>query len=83
MFKVGDKIRAKVNRHAYATYKDSILIVDKPCNPFYRDHVCYKEPGGTHNGWSAEFFELVERKDKPKTEVDFLDCFKENFSDGG
>lgn len=81
MFKVGDKIRSKKDTPAFKAYGDFIFIVDTPCKPGDHNHVCYKEPNGTHNGWCASWFELVNRT-KPITETDFLNCFKENFKEG-
>lgn len=80
MFKVGDKIRAKKNSMAYESYGKSILIVEKSCVPNDIRHVCYKEPNGKHSGWDAKWFELVDSK--PKSEIEYLDCFKNNFEDG-
>ena len=80
MFKVGDKIKAIKNGPAYKAYGEIIMVVDKTCSTSLTNHVCYIEADGHHNGWNANYFKLVERK--YRTEVDYLDCFKNNFKDG-
>ncbi len=88
-FKVGDKIRARKNTAAYDKYKDTIIIVDKPCamdNSLMGEdleHICYIDPlTNMHNGWNSKLFELAIDKIIPRSELDFLDCFQQNFKEG-
>jgi hypothetical protein len=82
-FKIGDRIKAKKGSKAYESYGNKICIVEETCDGSINtsDHVCYKDPiSFIHNGWTASFFELVDRPNR--TEVEMLDCFQNNFREG-
>lgn len=79
MFKVGDKVKID-NAISYGTSYYDIVYTVTSSRLSHTNVVDDKNINFCFPSW---FFKLVESKQKPISEVDFLNCFQENFKEGG